>query len=100
MGLKIGQNINFRLFLVFSSVFGRNTVSWSQHSSFWSRPSLLVVTQFFGRDNLLSHDNFQTATYFYSPTCRGYNFFVLTQSWACEYSLESSLNLECNHEGI
>ena len=40
MGLKIGRNINFRPFLVFSSVFGRDTV-------FWSQPSFLVATQFF-----------------------------------------------------
>ena len=31
------------------------------------------------------------------PTCRGHNLFVLTQIWACEVSLESSLNVECNH---
>ena len=63
MGLKLGQNINFRPFLGFSSVFGRDTASWSRHSFFsvatkfsgrdtisWSRPSFLVATQFPGRD--------------------------------------------------
>ena len=32
------------------------------------------------------------------PTCRGHNFFVLTRIWACEVSLEISLNVEWNHE--
>ena len=27
----------------------------------------------------------------------GHNFFILTWIWACEVSLEISLNLECNH---
>ena len=34
---------------------------------------------------------------FSSPTCWGYNFFVLIQIWVCEVSLEISLNVECNH---
>ena len=41
MGLKIGQNINFRPFLGFSSIFGRDTV-------FLGRDSFLVATQFLG----------------------------------------------------
>ena len=48
----------------------------------------------------LSRHTFLTASCFFSPTCRGHNFFVLTRIWACEYSLESSLNVECTHEGI
>ena len=107
MGLKIGQNINFRPFLGFSSVFGRDTTRWSRHSFFRSQPSFLVATQFFGhntvfgvatkfpgRDNLLGRDSFWTTTSFSSLTCRGHNFFVLTRIWVCEYSLESSLNVE------
>ena len=34
------------------------------------------------------------------PTYRGHNFFVLTRILACEVSLESSFNVECNHEYI
>ena len=112
MGLKIGQNINFWPFLGFSSVFGRDTASWPRHSFFRLRPSFLVVTvfgrdivfgvatKFPGRDSLLGCDSFWTATCFSSPTCRGHNFFVLTRIWACEYSLERSLNVECNHEEL
>ena len=85
MGLKIGQNINFQPFLGFSSVFGRDTVFG-------------VATKFPGRDSLLGRESFWTATCFSSSTCRGHNFFVLTRIWACEYSLENSLNVECNHE--
>ena len=55
----------------------------------------MVATEFLGRDSLLGRDNFWTATCFSSPTCRGHNFFVLTHIWACEYSLEISLNVEC-----
>ena len=79
MGLKLGQNINFRPFLGFCSVSGRDT----------------------GHDIKSGRDiKFWTATGFSSLTCRGHNFFVLTRIWACEYSLESSLNLECSHKGI
>ena len=48
----------------------------------------------------MSRHAFLTAACFFSPTCRGHNSFVLTWIWACEYSLESSLNVECSHEGI
>ena len=79
MGLKLGQNINFRPFLGFCSISGRDT----------------------GRDIKSGRDiKFWTTTGFSSLTCRGHNFFVLTRIWACEYSLESSLNVECSHEGI
>ena len=81
MGLKLGQNINFRPFLGFCSVSGRDIKSGRDINS--------------GRDI-----KFWTATGFSSLTCRGHNFFVLTRIWACEYSLESSLNLECSHKGI
>ena len=87
MGLKIGQNINFRPFLVFSSVFGSDIV-------------FLVATKFPGHDSLLGRDSFWTVTCFSSPTCRGHNFFVLTWIWACEYLLERSLNVECKKKGI
>ena len=106
MGLKIGQNINFRHFFKFLQRFR------SRHSFFRSRPSFLVMTvfgrdtvfrvatKFPGRDSLLGRDSFWTTTYFSSPTCRDHNFFVLTRIWACEYSLERYLNVECNHEEI
>ena len=79
MGLKLGQNINFRPFLGFCSVSGRDTggdINSGRDIKFW------------------------TATGFSSLTYRGHNFFVLTRIWACEYSLESSLNVECSHERI
>ena len=92
MSLKIGQNINFRPFLGFSSVFGHDTASWLWHSFFRSRPSFLVATVFFGHDtvfgvatkfpghdSLLGRDSFWTATCFSSPTCRDHNFFILTR---------------------
>ena len=78
MGLKLGQNITFRPFLSFYRVIGRDT----------------------GRDTGLSRHQIWTATGFSSLTCRGHDFFVLTRIWACEYSLERSLNVECSHEGI
>ena len=85
MGLKLGQNINFRPFLGFCSVSGRDTGRDIKS----------------GRDINSGRDiKFWTATGFSSLTCRGHNFFVLTRIWACEYSLESSLNLECSHKGI
>ena len=100
MGLKIGQNINYRLFLGFSSVFGRDTVILGHDQVSWSR-------QFFGRYTVFgvaakfpSRDSFWTATCFSSPTCQGHNFCVLTRIWAYEYSLERSLNVECNHEEV
>ena len=104
MGLKLVQNINFRFFFGFSSVFGlgtiflgRDQVSWSRQ--FFGRGTVFgVATKFPGHDSLLGRDSFWTVTCFSSPTCRDHNFFVLTWIWACEYSLESSLNVECNHE--
>ena len=85
MGLKLGQNIPFRPFLGFCSIFGRNTGRNIKS----------------GRDINSGRDiKFWTATGFSSLTCRGHNFFVLTRIWACEYSLEISLNVECRHEGI
>ena len=143
MGLKLGQNINFRFFFRFLSVSGLEKAFWSQHWSrhtawsqhwsrqlAWSRHTLLVATYFPvatyspGRDIPSCHDippgrdilpvatyflsrhtflvatYFLTATCFSSPTCRGHNFFILTRSWACEYSLERYLNVEFSHEGI
>ena len=114
MGLKLGQNINFRPFLGVCSVFGRDAASLSQHCFFRLQPSFLVVTQFPGRDQVFwSRHSFLVGTQFpghdkvsgqqlvfSSPTCRGHNFFVLTRIWVCEYSLESSLNVECSHEEI
>ena len=92
MGLKLGQKLNFRPFLGFCSVFGRDQV-------FWSRHNLLAATKFSSRDTISwSRLIFWTATGFSSLTCRGHNFFVLTRIWVCEYSLESSLNVECSHE--
>ena len=83
MGLKIGQNINFRPFnFLFLWLLGRHT-------------ACLVTTQFLGCDTAC-----WTTACFSSPTCQGHNFFVLTRIWACEVSLENSLNVECNHEGI
>ena len=85
MGLKLGQNINFRPFLGFCSVSGRDT----GHDI----KSGCDINS--GRDI-----KFWTATGFSSLTCRGHNFFFLTRIWACEYSLESFLNVEYSHEGI
>ena len=85
MSLKLGQNINFRPFLGFCSVSGRDTGRDIKS----------------GRDINSGRDiKFWTATGFSSLTYRGHNYFVLTRIWACEYSLESSLNVECSHEGI
>ena len=48
-----------------------------------------------GRDINSGRDiKFWTATGFSSLTCRGHNFFVLSRIWECDYSLESSLNVE------
>ena len=97
MGLKLGQKLNFRPFSSFWSISCRDIKS--------GRTSNLVATS--GRDINSGRDirsgrdiNFWTATGFSSLTCRGHNFFVLTRIWACEYSLERSLNVECSHEGI
>ena len=130
MGLKLGQNINFWLFFRFLSVSGRDKCFWSRQSFLvetlvatyclsrhwsrhtawsrhWSRHTTCGDT---GRDSLLGRDTghdilpvatyFLTVTCFSSPTCRGHNFFILTRIWACEYSLERYLNVECSHEGI
>ena len=100
MSLKIGQNLNFQPFLGFFSVFGRDTVflghgQVSRSRQFFGRDTVFgVATKFPGRDSLLGHYSFWTGTCFSSPTCRGHNFFVLTRIWACEYSLERSLNVE------
>ena len=60
MGLKFGQNINFRPFFRFLQRFwsqhcflGHNKVSWSRQffrldTVFWGCDSVLVATQFFG----------------------------------------------------
>ena len=88
MGLKLCQKLNFRPFLGFYNFLVATQV-------FWSRPSFLVATQFPDRDTVFwSRLIFWTATGFSSLTCRGHNFFVSTRIWACEYSLESSLNVE------
>ena len=58
MGLKIGQNINFRPFLVFSSVFGRDTVFLVATKFLGRNTVFLVVTRFPGHDSLLGHDSF------------------------------------------
>ena len=97
MGLKLDQNINFQPFLGFCSVSGRDTgrniKSGRDINSGGDIKSGGDINS--GRDI-----KFWTATGFSSLTCRGHNFFVLTRIWACEYSLESSLNVECSHEGI
>ena len=88
MGLKLGQNINFRPFFRFLIVFGRDT-------------GFLVATKFSGCNTISwSRLIFWIAIGFSSLTCRGHNFFVLTRIWACEYSLENSLNVECIHVRI
>ena len=87
MGLKLGQKLNFRPFSSFCSISCRDIRSGHDINS--------------GRDIKSGRDIiFWKATGFSSLTCRGHNFFVLTRIWACEYSLESSLNVECSHEGI
>ena len=104
MGLKFGQNIKFQFFLRFLQHSGRDilllvatSVAMSRHTAACrdiGRDILLVATYFPCRDIFL------TAAYFFSPTCRSHNFFILARIWACEYSLERSLNVECSHEGI
>ena len=84
MGLKLGQNIKFWPFLGLCSVSGcdtgRDIKSGRDINS--------------GRDIKSGRDIiFWTATGFSSLTCRGHIFFVLTRIWACEYTLESSLNV-------
>ena len=46
MGLKLGQNINFRLFFRFLSVTGRDKAFWSRHTAYrdTGRDILLVAT--------------------------------------------------------
>ena len=85
MGLKLGQKLKFWPFSSFCSISGRDIGC--------------DITS--GRD-IKSGRNiiFWTTTGFSSLTCRGHNFFVLTRIWACEYLLESSLNVECSHEEI
>ena len=128
MGLKFGQNIKFQFFFRFLQHSGRDkaflsrqsllvatlvaTHCFSRHRSRHTacrdigRDILLVATYFLSRHTFLSRHNFLVATYFLtaacfsSPTCRGHNFFILTRIWACEYSLERYLNVECIHEGI
>ena len=101
--------------LVSTYFLSRHTF-WSRHTScrdiIYGRDILPIATYFPGHDILpvatyflLRHTflvatYFLTATCFSSPTCRGHNFFILTRIWACEYSLEISLNVECSHEGI
>ena len=64
MGLKIGQNINFRHFLGFSSVFGCDTVFLGRDQVSWSRQFFGhdtvfgVAIKFPGRDSLLGRDIF------------------------------------------
>ena len=103
MGLKLGKNINFRHFLGFCSVsgrdIGRDIKSGRDINSGRDMNSGRDIKS--GRDINSGRDiKFWTATGFSSLTCRGHNFFVLTRIWACEYSLESYLNVECSHEGI
>ena len=52
MGLKVGQNINFRPNLVFTSVFGRDTVFFCRDQVSWSRHNFLVATKFPCRDTV------------------------------------------------
>ena len=125
MSLKLSQNINFRLvgfstFLVATKLSCRDKAFWSRH---WSRHTAcrdtghdiplvatLVATYFLlrhwsrhnsccdiGRDTIPIATYFLTAACFSSPTCRDHNFFILTRISACEYSLESSLNVEFIH---
>ena len=110
MGLKFGQNIKFQFFFRFlqhsgrDKAFYRDKACLSRHRSRHTacrdigHDILLVATT--GRDILLVATYFPDSSLFFSPTCRGHNFFVLTRIWACEYSLERSLNVECSHEGI
>ena len=129
MGLKFGQKYQISVFFGFCSVSGRDKGFLSRHWSSMSRHTaacrdtgrrcrdiLLLVATYCClsrhrsrcRDILLlvatyfpmSRHTFLTAASFFSPICRSHNFFVLTRIWACEYSLESSLNVECSHEGI
>ena len=129
MGLKFGQKYQISVFFGFCSVSGRDKGFLSRQSFLiatlvvdvatycclsrhWSsmsrhtaacrdtgrrcRDILLLVATYFP----MSRHTFLTAACFFSLTCRSHNFFVLARIWACEYSLERSLNVECSHEGI
>ena len=133
MGMKLGQNINFRPFLGFCTVSGldtgRDIKSGRDINSCrdinYGRDIKSCRDINSGRDIKSGHDInsgrdiksgrdfnsgrdiksgrdiiFWTAIGFSSLTCQGHNFFVLTRIWACEYSLESSLNVECSREGL
>ena len=65
---------------------------------FWWRHHFLVATWFSGGDTISwSRLIFWTATGFSSLSCRGHNFFVLTQIWMSKDLLESSFNVACDH---
>ena len=119
MGLKFGQKYQISVFFGFCSVSGRDKAFLSRHWSSMSRHT--AACRDIGRDVAtycclsrhqsrhtaacrdilpMSRHAFLTAACFFPPTCRGHNSFVLTRIWACEYSLESSLNVECIHGGI
>ena len=66
MGWKIGKNINFRKFLVFSSVFGRNIASWSRHSFMVATKYLGCDTAFLVATKFPGHD---TVFFFVVTTC-------------------------------
>ena len=63
MSLKLGQNINFRPFLDFSNVFGRDTVFLvvtkfsGLYQVFWLQHNFLVATKFLN-SNLFFFSNF------------------------------------------
>ena len=101
MGLKLGQKLNFRPFSSFCSIFGRDVGRDIKSGCDVKSAATSGRDINSGRDIKSGRDIiFWTTTGFSSLTCRGHNFFVLTRIWACEYSLESSLNVECSHEGI
>ena len=82
MSLKFGEKYQISAFLGFCSVSGRD-------KGFLSRQSFLVAT-LVATYCLSRHRSRHTAA------CRDTGRDILL----CEYSLESSLNVECSHEGI
>ena len=111
MGLKLGQKLNFRPFSSFCSISGRDvgrdiksgcdvkSVATSGRDINYGR-DIKSRHQFWPRHQICSRHHFLDSNWFFFTNLSGHNFFVLTRIWACEYSLEISLNVECSHEEI
>ena len=91
MGLKTCQN-PFSAFFLFFQRFCVTTQFFMSRNSFLCCNSVSLLQQ-----KTVSRHSFLLCDRKLCPTCPGHNFFVLTRIWACEVSLERSLNVECNH---